>query len=371
MKKALIIGGGFAGCAAAHQIAQLKQGWDVTIIESAPFLGAGVRTQWWGGHPYTFGPRHFLTTHEREHVYRYLDAIVPLRLCPEHEFLTYVERDGNFYNFPINMADIQRMPDREQILAQLKTVSGVANAKTLEEYWIGSVGRILFDKFINTYNQKMWMVKSCHEIDTFNWSPKGVAIKDGKRACWDAFISGFPKAPDGYNAYFDFATKEANVLLNTSIEQYDIPHRAVVFNGERRTYDIVVSTTSLDVLFDRCYGELPFLGRDFHKLVFPVEHVFPENVYFLYYANEEQFTRMVEYKQFYRHKAPTTLVGLEIPSFKGKHYPLPFKKEQAKHNRYKELLPERVFSIGRAGKYDYSVDIDDCIVQAMDVAKAI
>ena len=45
MKKALIMGGGFAGCAAAHQL-ELLQGWDVTIVEKAPFLGAGVRTNW-------------------------------------------------------------------------------------------------------------------------------------------------------------------------------------------------------------------------------------------------------------------------------------------------------------------------------------
>ena len=58
VKKALVIGGGFAGCAAAH-VLELQGGWDVTLVEQNSFLGAGVRTQWYGGHPYTFGPRHF------------------------------------------------------------------------------------------------------------------------------------------------------------------------------------------------------------------------------------------------------------------------------------------------------------------------
>ena len=48
MKKALIIGGGFAGCAASHQLA-LKGGWEVTIIEKLSYLGAGVRTSWYRG----------------------------------------------------------------------------------------------------------------------------------------------------------------------------------------------------------------------------------------------------------------------------------------------------------------------------------
>ena len=47
------------------------------LVEAAPFLGAGVRTSWFGGHPYTFGPRHFLTQNTK--VYEYLNAIIPLR----------------------------------------------------------------------------------------------------------------------------------------------------------------------------------------------------------------------------------------------------------------------------------------------------
>ena len=50
------------------------------------------------------------------------------------------------------------------------------------------------------------------------------------------------------------------------------------------------STISPDEPFGRCHGELAFIGRDFHKIVLPTEHVFPEHVYFLYYANDEAFT---------------------------------------------------------------------------------
>ena len=39
MKNCLIIGGGFAGCAMAHQL-QLQGGWNVTIVEAGSELGA-------------------------------------------------------------------------------------------------------------------------------------------------------------------------------------------------------------------------------------------------------------------------------------------------------------------------------------------
>ena len=368
MKNALIIGGGFAGCTAAHNLA-LIGGFNVTLVEIAPFLGAGVRTFYWGGHPYTFGPRHFLTPWE--HVYEFINKYCPIRLCPEHEFITYVERDNQFYNFPIHRDDIKRMPDREKIEQELESLVGVEKAKNFEDYWVSSVGRTLYDKMVKSYSEKMWLIDDNNKIDTFNWSPKGVALKEGPRAAWDTAISGYPYAEDGYNEYFDLSTAEATVMLNTEIEKYDIPNKTVVIDGEKRTFDIIINTISPDVLFDFCHGELPYIGRDFHKIVFPVEHCFPENVYFLYYANEEQFTRLVEYKKFTRHQSPTTLVGMEIPSYNGKHYPVPIKSEQARADLYFAEMPDGVFSIGRNGSYRYGIDIDDCIKQAIDVAEEL
>jgi UDP-galactopyranose mutase len=368
LKSALIIGGGVAGCSAAHQLT-LMGGWDVLLVEAAPVLGAGVRTSWFGGHPYTFGPRHFLT--QNRAVYDYMDKICPLRSCADHEFLTYVERDNAFYGYPIHEDDILRMGDRDKIAKERQTAVGAANAKNLEEYWIGSVGRTLYEKFIDKYNKKMWLVDDNRRIDTFNWSPKGVALKSGPRAAWDTALSAYPYAADGYNRFFDYTTAEIKVMLSTKVDRYDIPNRAVWINGEKKAYDVIVNTIAPDDLFERCHGELKFIGRDFHKLVFPTEHVFPEHVYFLYYANDEAFTRMVEYKKFTHHKSPTSLVGLEIPSFNGKHYPLPFKSEQELARRYYEMMPDHVYSIGRAGSYRYGLDIDDCIEQAMAMARQI
>jgi UDP-galactopyranose mutase len=146
VKKALVIGGVVAGCAAAHHLVKMS-GWDVLLVEAAPFLGAGVRTNWFGGHPYTFGPRHFLT--QNREVYEYMNKICPLRSCADHQFITYVERDNAFYNYPIHEDDIAKMPDRDKIAEERKKAVGVAAAKNLEEYWISSVGRTLFEKFID------------------------------------------------------------------------------------------------------------------------------------------------------------------------------------------------------------------------------
>lgn len=389
MKTALVIGGGFAGCAATHQLA-LMGGWKVTLVEKAPFLGGGVRTFYHGGHPFTFGPRHFLTP--KQHIFAFLNKYVPLRSCADHEFLTYIEQDAQFYHYPIHRDDIPKMPEAGQIDAELTAINMAAvarlskeelgkmnpseirclnlakDANNFEEFWIYSIGRTLYDKFVDNYSRKMWMVDDNKRIDDFLWSPKGVTIKEGPRAAWDTAFSGYPLATNGYDDYFQIATSEATVFLSTQIERYDIPRKTVVLKGEKKTYDIIINAISPDILFDCCYGELPYVGRELYPIVLPIEFAMPEHVYFCYYAGKEQFTRIVEYKKFTRHKAPTTLITLEVPSRKNKLYPMPFEAEKAKAQKYFSEMPDGVFSIGRMGSYLYNVDIDDTIDHAMQVA---
>jgi len=389
VKTALVIGGGFSGCAAAHQLALLG-GWDVTLVEKAPFLGGGVRTRYHGGHPFTFGPRHFLTP--KEHIFAFLNKYVPLRSCADHEFLTYVERDTRFYHYPIHRDDLPTMPETKQIESELAAINMAAftrsskdeldrmtpteirrlnlakDAKNFEEYWIYSIGRTLYNKFVDNYSRKMWLLDDNKQIDDFLWSPKGVTIKEGKKAAWDTAISAYPIAFNGYDDYFRIATAKAKILLSTEIERYDIPKKTVVLHGESKTYDIIINTISPDVLFNHCYGELPYVGREIYPIVLPVEFVMPAHVYFCYYAGKEQFTRIVEYKKFTQYKAPTTLITLEVPSRKNKLYPMPFEAEKAKAQKYFSEMPDGVFSIGRMGSYLYNVDIDDTIDHAMQVA---
>ncbi|MDP6427063.1 MAG: FAD-dependent oxidoreductase [Rhodospirillales bacterium] len=367
MKKVLIIGGGFAGCAAAHQLS-LIGGWDITLVEKASYLGGGVKTHWHGGHPFTYGPRHFLTPDER--LFNYLNDLVPMRRCAEHEFVTYVEQDHQFYNFPIHKDDIPRMPEKEQIEQELRQLTGAADARNLEEYWIGSVGRTLYEKMIESYTTKMWLIDDCRLFDDFDWSPKGVALKEGTRACWDEAISAYPLAANGYDDYFDIATNDVNVKLNTTIDIFDFENKRVSIDGEWHVYDLIVNTISPDIVMDNAYGELRFIGRDFTKIVLPVEFAFPENTYFVYDTSGESFTRMVEYKKFTQHKSPSTFIGLEIPSFSNRLYPYPFKSEIARAQVYFDNMPEGVISMGRAGTYKY-IDIDDIIDQAMVMATQV
>jgi len=364
-----IIGGGFAGCAAAEMLSHLNT--KITLIEGSSDLGAGVRTHFYGGHPFTYGPRHFLT--QKKETYKYLSKFLKLRSCNYHIFKSYVETDNQFYNYPINTKDLEKMPDKKKIKKEIKEAKGVAASKNLEEFWIRSVGKTLFKKIINDYNKKMWMVNSCKEIDTFKWSPKGYTIKKGSEAAFDDWISAYPSHKDGYNRYFDRIKKIKNVkiLFNQKVKKYDLNKNTIYLKNKSIKHDYFINTISPDELFKKKFGELQFIGRDLHKIVLPAEQVFPKDVFFLYYPNTEGFTRLVEYKKFTKHKSKTSLIGMEIPSRNGRYYPVPFKKEQIKAKKYFKLFPKNCFSIGRAGTYRYEVDIDDCIWQALQIKKLV
>ena len=63
-----------------------------------------------------------------------------------------------------------------------------------------------------------------------------------------------------------------------------------------------------EILSNYDLGELKFLGRDMFFIMFPSENVFPDNVSFVYYANKEKFTRMVEFKKFTNFKSKNSLI---------------------------------------------------------------
>ncbi len=368
MKKVLIIGGGFAGCLTAHMLSD--NGFEnITLIEKAPYLGGGCRTFHYGGHPYTLGPRHFLT--QKEEVFNFLNQHCPMKRYAGHEFLTYVEQDNEFYHFPIHQDEVDTMPDADIIHQELSDCPGPEKSRNLEEYWKMSVGPTLYKKFIENYSKKMWDIKDNREISYYSFTAKGVALKTGpNKAAWTEAISAFPKAADGYNDYFNLATRNVSVHLNSSVEIYDLENNRVKIGGTWQEYDILVSTISPEELLHNAFGELRWIGRDFFKIVLPVKEVFPQDVYFLYYANQEPFTRIVEYKKFYDYDSPSTLLGLEIPSFKNKLYPYPMAADQARHQQYIDALPNNVFSIGRMGTYRY-IDIGNTIEQCFKLSDAI
>ena len=361
MKSAIIIGAGISGCIPAMLLR--AKGWEVTVVDKAGLIGGGVRTFFHGGHPYTFGPRHFLSPYPE--AFEFLNKYVPLRHISKINY-TYIESEENFYTYPIHEDDIPKMSASEKIYQELASLPTEYNSRNFEEFWIQRVGETLYGKYVKNYNRKAWLLDSNTEMDFgIEATVKRRPLESGERYEYKDWYNCYPIAHDGYNHLFDVALEGCNVLLNTTITGFDLERRAIDIGGKSLTADVLISTISPDEIMERQFGELRFVGREFHKIVLPVPSVFPEDVYFIYYPNaSETHTRMVEYKKFTLHQSPHTFLGLEVPSLKNKLYPMMIQSEVDKAQRYIDALPEDVYSVGRMGKYRY-LDIDDIILESI------
>ena len=133
---------------------------------------------------------------------------------------------------------------------------------------------------------------------------------------------------------------------------------------------MVVITIPIDELVG-LPDALPYVGRDFHLLMLPCEEVFPGNVRFCHYAGEnDEWTRVTEFKKLTGYKSPNTLLVLEKPSANGKLYIFQTKAVHEKVRQYQAMLPRNVYSIGRLGTGRYST-IEQAIAMAFECVSKI
>ncbi|MBI5576924.1 MAG: NAD(P)-binding protein [Deltaproteobacteria bacterium] len=366
MKKALILGGGFSGCTMAHLLG--REGWDCTILEKEGVLGGGCRTFFYGGHPYTKGPRPYYGYSEK--IFRWVDSFVKMRRFP-HYLLSYVEQDGQFYAYPIHEDDIPKMKRSDKIRKELAETDPGKKPEDFEEYWINKVGPTLYEMFVNRYSRKMWLIDSNKELDTFSWSAKDKVIESGSKECYKGSIIAYPVAKDGYNTYFEKTSAAATVLFNENVSGIDLKNRTVkISDGTTLKGDVLVSSIPLEELCGGSRGELLYAGRDFVVFVLPCRQVFPGDIRFCHYTQDEPYTRIVEYKKLTFHEAEDTLLVMEFPSKSNKLYPYMIKEQLERAREYLSDLSENVYSIGRLGTYRYST-IEQTISQCFATYRKI
>lgn len=375
MSRALILGGGFAGCTVAFLLK--RAGWDVTLIEKEKHLGGGCRTFFYGGHPFTYGPRVYYGYNKA--AFDWLNSIVPLRLFP-FELKTYVETHERFYSYPIHEDDIHELNRIEEMTSFSEMTGGITSIKAqlahrdnskppadFEEYWIQRVGRTLYDLFVNNYSKKMWMIDDNKIFDIFKWSAKDKPIESGTRNAYKGSYIGYPVDLNGYNKYFDVMTEGVDVALEGKGRTVALWNKRFIGATDA---DVVISTIPIDEFCGHQYGELPYVGRDFSVFVLPVKQAFPGDVRFCHYAGSEPHTRITEFKKITYHESPDSLFVLETPSKNNKLYPYLCKNNMEMVRKYQESLPANCYSIGRLGRYVYST-IEQTIVDAFKTAEKI
>ncbi len=367
MKKALIIGAGFSGATAAWLLQ--KKGYAVTVLEGDKNPGGGTWTQFYGGHPYTFGPRIFFTWDQE--VYAHMTSMVALRKFNTKTW-TYVEQDSQFYHYPLQEADIRLMHDHERIDAELAVAKKKKpSVKNFESYWLDAIGPTLYEKFVHHYSEKMWGIDSNQElVADFNWVNKGTPIRTGDDRLYTDQFQGYPEDKEGYNSYFKKSLMDVQTIYECYVQRFDPETRIVHTTKGEFTGDVIINTIHIDTLFSQAYGKLRYCGRDFLKVMLPIEYALPPEMTWIHYSGKESFTRVTEFKKITGHQSPHTLLGIEIPSKRGRFYPVQSEPELKRFEQYKGLYPTNFFSIGRLGTFKYK-GIEDAIREALDLATSL
>lgn len=367
MKTALILGGGFAGCASAYLLN--KRGFKVTLLEGGPNPGGGVWTHFYGGHPYTFGPRVFFSRDEE--VIEHLTSLIEIREFPTKSW-TYVAQDGQMYHYPLQYGDLPLMPDYKQIKNELDERTGkTPSVADFESYWIDTIGPTLYSKFVKNYSKKMWGVESNRQLTAnWEWVNRGTPIRDGDDRLYNDQFQGYPQDKNGYNGYFEKSLINCDVRLNCMVQHIDPDTRCVHTNQGEFTADVIVNTVHIDALFEYEYGRLQFYGRQFLPIWLPVEYALPEDITWIHYSGPEEHTRVTEFKKITGHKSSSTLLGVEVPTLRGRLYPVQSPTEMKRYEQYCTLFPTDFYSIGRLGTFRYK-GIPDAIRDALDIVKVV
>ena len=356
----LIIGAGFAGSVLAERLAS-QAGQRVLIIDKRPHIGGNA----YDGYDKTgllihrYGPHIFHTNSDE--VLRYLSQFTEWRPY-RHRVLASV--DGQLLPIPINLDTVNRLYglnlSSEQLEAFLAArAEPVARIETSEDVVVSRVGWDLYEKFFRGYTRKQWGVDPS-ALD------KSVTARVPTRTNHDDryFSDTHQCMPaQGYTRMFESMLAHPNIkiMLNTDFREIQdmIPYRRLIYTGP------------IDEYFDYCYGKLPYRSLRFHHVT--VEEEWHQPVAVVNYPQDQDYTRVTEYKHLTGQHHCRTSLTYEYPAAEGDpYYPVPRRENAELYKRYQKLAdatPNVVF-VGRLATYKY-YNMDQVVAQALSIFSRI
>jgi UDP-galactopyranose mutase len=356
----LVVGAGFSGAVTAERLA--AHGRRVLVIDRRPHIGGnafdtfdahGVRI-----HPY--GPHIFHTNALR--IAEYLSQFTDWRPYA-HRVLASV--DGQLVPFPINIDTVNQVYglhlDEATIAdfyAQVR--EPVGRIHTSEDVVINAVGRDLYEKFFRGYTRKQW------GLDPSQLSAS-VTARIPVRSNHDDryFTDTFQYMPaEGYTRLFERLLDQPGINVETGVDYFSVRHQIRARH--------VVYTGPIDAYFDYCYGRLPY-----RSIRFEHEHLAGTRQYqsvgTVNYPNDQDFTRITEFKHLTGQAHSGTSLVREYPCWEGDpYYPVPRPENEQLFKQYEALARQEaeVTFVGRLAQYRY-YNMDQCVGAALKAAARI
>jgi UDP-galactopyranose mutase len=352
----LVVGAGLAGSVIAERCA--SSGKQVLVLDRRDHIGGNAYDEFDsnGVLVHRYGPHIFHTN--AQHVADYLSSFTSWRPY-EHRVLASVE--GKLLPIPINQTTINQLYgldlDEHGIRDFFHKVREQRTPiRNSEDLVLSSVGPDLCDKFFRGYTRKQW------GMDLSELSA-GVAARIPTRSnCDDRyFTDSFQAMPaDGYTKMFERMLNHKNIRVQLGTDYHRVKNK---FSATTVYY-----TGRIDAYFEHRFGELPY-----RSLRFEHQHIADcsrfQKVGTVNYPNENQFTRITEFKHLTGQSHEGTSIVREYPQSEGEpYYPILTMQNDTLSQQYKALAKaeNNVFFVGRLAEYRY-YNMDQVVAAALKI----
>lgn len=357
----MIVGAGFAGSVLAERLARgLNK--KILLVEKRDHIGGNAYDHYdeAGILVHKYGP-HIFHTNSGE-VFEYLSNFTRWRKY-EHKVLAKVGE--KLLPIPINLDTVNRLYNFDLTSQELELYfQQVAEKKaavlTSEDVVVSRVGRDLYEKFFRGYTIKQWGL----DPSELNASVAArIPVRTNKDDRYFTDIYQYMPA-DGYTRMFQrmLSNNNIKVLLNTDYKKVvgKIPFNNLIYTGP------------IDNFFDYKFGKLPYRSIDFEFETFnkPVY----QSTGTINYPNDNEYTRITEFKYLSGQKHPFTSVVYEYPTSTGDpYYPVPRPENNILYEKYvklAEIACPDVHFVGRLATYKY-YNMDQVVAQALSLFKKL
>lgn len=343
----IVVGAGISGAVLAERYASVLNK-KVLVIEKQNHLA---------GNCYDFedatgilvskyGPHLFHTKYED--VWGYFQKFAEWRPY-KHKVLCFV--DGKLVPLPVNIDTVNiifgiNIKTEDEMKRWLeKNTEKIAEPKNGEEAALARVGRVLYEKLFKNYTKKQWD-RWPAELDAsvLNRIPVRTNYEDGY------FTDKYQARPlGGFTQLISKMLAHPNIKVELNTDYFFARDK---FSGYKKLF----FTGPIDKFFDYKFGKLPYrsLRFEFETLT----RKFFQSNSVINYPNEQNFTRITEYKYFTENESDKTTISREYPTWEGEPtYPVIAEENNKIFNLYAEEAAKSaergIYVAGRLGNYKY------------------
>ncbi len=356
----LIVGAGFSGAVLAERLAgQLNK--KVCIIDKREHICGNAYDHYNedGILIHKYGPHWFHTNSDE--VFKYLSQFTEWIF---HDHIIKSKVNGRLYPFPINRNTINsffniNLTSEEEVKLLINSKKDkIQNPKNSEEMVLSLLGKELYENFYLNYTIKQWGI---HPRELAPSVTARIPVRQNtKESYFNDKYQAMPK--HGYSKLFEKLLDHKNISILLGRDFFEI---------EKETkFDKLIYTGPIDEFFENCYGELPYRSLEFEHET--LDHEYFQACQQVNYPNENNFTRIVEWKHATHQKTAKTSIMKEYPIeyVKGREmfYPIPLAEYSDilhKYEKEKNKLKNVIFC-GRLAEYKY-YNMDQVVARALKI----